>query len=139
MTLIIAHDKNFGIGKDGKLPWRILEDLKHFKAVTMGQKCLVGRKTFETLPPLSGRTLIVADKTNPIAALEIDIFIIGGKQIYDYCLKHGLVHTAIVTEIDGVWDCDTFMDKNFLDGFVKVDETSLSARCKVCKYVIENI
>jgi len=134
MTLIIAHDKNFGIGKDGKLPWRISEDLRHFKEITMGQKCLVGRKTFETLPPLPGRTLIVASFNSKISDTT-DLFIIGGKQIYEYCLQNGLVHTAIVTEINGEWECDTFMDKNFLDGFIKVDEKSLSSRCKVCKYV----
>ena len=57
---IVAADESNGIGKDGDLPWRLPNDLKHFKKLTMGHPIVMGRKTYESLSgPLSGRTNIV--------------------------------------------------------------------------------
>ena len=52
--------RNNVIGRDNGLPWRLPEDLKHFKAITLGKPVLMGRKTFESIgKPLPGRTNLV--------------------------------------------------------------------------------
>lgn len=97
--LIWAQDKYGGIGKNGKLPWHISEDLKHFKALTMNSTIVMGRKTWDSLPikPLPNRTNIILSKTqhnkntyNSFEECLIElkkqntnkIFIIGGRTIY---------------------------------------------------------
>ena len=49
VSLVVAMARNHVIGRDNALPWRLPEDLKHFKAVTMGKPVLMGRKTFESI------------------------------------------------------------------------------------------
>jgi dihydrofolate reductase len=88
VTLVVARAENGVIGRDGKLPWHIPDDLKHFKAITMGTPMVMGRKTFESLPGLlPGRRHIVLTR-NPawhadgaeIAADVADAIRIGGAQ-----------------------------------------------------------
>jgi dihydrofolate reductase len=60
LSSIVAVARNNAIGKDNKLPWYLPDDLKFFKAKTMGKPVLMGRKTFESLgKPLPGRLNIV--------------------------------------------------------------------------------
>ena len=63
LHLILARAANGVIGKEGKLPWHLPEDLAHFKRVTMGCPVIMGRKTWDSLPPkfrpLPGRANIV--------------------------------------------------------------------------------
>ena len=60
VVLIVAVAANGVIGSEGKLPWHIPADLRHFKALTMGKPMVMGRKTFESLPGLlPGRRHIV--------------------------------------------------------------------------------
>lgn len=60
VTLVVARAENGVIGRDGGLPWHLPDDLRHFKAVTMGKPMIMGRKTFESLPGLlPGRRHIV--------------------------------------------------------------------------------
>ncbi|HMJ92932.1 MAG TPA: dihydrofolate reductase [Allosphingosinicella sp.] len=60
VTLIVARAENGVIGRDGGMPWHLSEDLKRFKALTMGSAMVMGRKTFESLPRLlPGRRHIV--------------------------------------------------------------------------------
>jgi dihydrofolate reductase len=61
VTLIVAAAENGVIGKAGALPWHLSEDLKRFKRLTLGKPCIMGRKTWDSLPrkPLPGRTNIV--------------------------------------------------------------------------------
>ncbi|MDQ4087863.1 MAG: dihydrofolate reductase, partial [Pseudomonadota bacterium] len=60
IVIVAASADNGVIGKDGRLPWHIPADLRHFKAVTMGAPMIMGRKTFESLPGLlPGRDHIV--------------------------------------------------------------------------------
>ncbi|MCH8568277.1 MAG: dihydrofolate reductase [Balneolales bacterium] len=63
-SLIVAHDKNNLIGNKGSLPWKLPEDLRHFKQTTMGKPLLMGRKTFESIgsKPLPGRPCYVLSK-----------------------------------------------------------------------------
>ena len=60
ITLVVARAHNGVIGKDGRLPWHLPADLKHFKRVTMGTPMIMGRRTFESFPGLlPGRRHIV--------------------------------------------------------------------------------
>jgi len=61
IALVVARARNGVIGRDGDLPWRLRSDLQRFKAVTIGKPCLMGRKTWESLPlrPLPGRLNLV--------------------------------------------------------------------------------
>ena len=57
---IVAMDEHRGIGKDGKIPWHIAEDFKHFKETTLGYPIIMGRKTYDSIGrPLPGRRNIV--------------------------------------------------------------------------------
>ncbi len=69
-ALVVAVADNGVIGDAGKIPWRISDDMKHFKAVTMGKPCIMGRKTWESLPkkPLPGRINIVVTRNPSFAA-----------------------------------------------------------------------
>jgi len=67
IALVVARARNGVIGRDGDLPWRLRSDLQRFKAVTVGKPCIMGRKTWDSLPerfrPLPGRTNIVVTRT----------------------------------------------------------------------------
>jgi dihydrofolate reductase len=101
MEMIVAVNKLGYIGKDGNLMWKCSDDLKWFKEVTMGKKCLVGRKTFESLPPLKGRELIVVSKSvlqlEDALKLNPDI-VIGGGEIYRKTID--LIDTLYLSIID---------------------------------------
>ena len=70
LALVVARARNGVIGKDGDLPWRLRSDLQRFKAVTMGKPCIMGRRTWESLPlkPLPGRLNIVLSKDESFEA-----------------------------------------------------------------------
>lgn len=100
ISIIAALDPNRVIGKDGKLPWHISEDLKNFKRLTSGATVIMGRRTFESIGrPLPNRNNIVISTTmQPQAGIDVcrslpeaiekaksynkDIFIIGGSRAY---------------------------------------------------------
>src|SRR5689334_3695495 len=64
IVLVLARARDGTIGHQGKIPWRIPADMRHFKAITMGKPCIMGRKTWESLPkkPLPGRTNILVTR-----------------------------------------------------------------------------
>ena len=70
IALILARADNGVIGNKGRLPWRLPDDLRRFKALTMGKPCIMGRKTWESLPkkPLPGRTNIVLTRDRGFTA-----------------------------------------------------------------------
>ncbi|WP_312490481.1 dihydrofolate reductase [Sphingomonas sp.] len=105
IVFVLARARNGVIGRDGKLPWHLPADLKHFKAQTMGKPMIMGRKTFESFPaPLPGRRHIVltrdphwaaegAEVAHDVdAALALagpgDVAIIGGAEIFALFLPH---------------------------------------------------
>jgi dihydrofolate reductase len=117
--LIYARAANGVIGVDGHLPWHLPEDLAHFKRTTLGCPVIMGRKTWDSLPPkfrpLPGRTnIVVTHQKNwheigaqPAYSLRealllceqsSDVWIIGGAQLY--ALAEPLASSAVVTEID---------------------------------------
>jgi dihydrofolate reductase len=70
IALVVAVAENGVIGNAGKIPWRIADDMKHFKALTWAKPCIMGRKTWDSLPkkPLPGRTNIVVTRDAGFAA-----------------------------------------------------------------------
>lgn len=115
VSIIVAMAQNRTIGINNTLPWRCPEDLKHFKALTMGHHMIMGRKTFDSIgKPLPGRTTVVVTR-NPelkidgcivthtmhgaIAACsgDAEIFIVGGAELYAQAMP--LADTLYVTEI----------------------------------------
>ena len=133
ITLIAAMDSMGGIGKNGTLPWHIPEDLKHFKEYTAGKVCVMGRKTWDSLPvkPLPNRECVVIstkaqelqeeckdeitcflrskcqlDSLNSIFTPPEELCIIGGASIYEQFLPHA-TH-MVLTHINGEYGCDTF-------------------------------
>ena len=108
MKLIMAVNKDLVIAdKDGRIPWKCSEDMKMFKELTTGSSCLMGRKTWESLPrrPLPGRKNLIMSRSNldlsdfgpDVEQIDIknivwdadfrkNIFVIGGAEIYRYFL-----------------------------------------------------
>ncbi len=70
ITLVVARADNGVFGAAGTLPWRLPDDLKRFKQITLGKPCIMGRKTWDSLPkkPLPGRTNIVLTRRIGFAA-----------------------------------------------------------------------
>ncbi len=116
VSVIAALAKNRVIGIENRLPWRLPEDLAHFKALTLNHPILMGRKTFESLGrPLPGRTNIVitrnvdyrrdgclvADSIPAAIALCEDtdeVFFIGGAELYAQVIP--LADRLYLTEVD---------------------------------------
>ncbi len=128
MNLIVAVDKHWGIGYQDRLLFRISEDMKNFRALTLGKTVILGRKTLETFPdgrPLDKRTNIVLS-TNPdfaaapaltcgsLAELrdllqghaDDEVFVIGGASVYRQLLP--FCRLAYVTKIHQEAQADCF-------------------------------
>lgn len=102
MKMIVALDLARTIGReDGSIPWRLKGDLKRFKSLTMGGKIIVGRVTAQKLPPLPGRTVIIATGGNlPVLCIEhLDAWIAGGAAIYQAALGFDLVTEIHATRV----------------------------------------
>jgi dihydrofolate reductase len=115
ISLIVAMAKNRTIGVNNTLPWRCPEDLKHFKALTMGHHMIMGRKTFDSIgKALPGRTTVIVTRNNNLSidgcviahslqdamnacTGDEEIFIVGGAELYRLSLD--LVNKLYVTEI----------------------------------------
>ena len=89
MKAIAAVNNYFYLGGNGKMLWHCPEDLAQFKGKTMGCTCLVGRKTYNTLPKLEGRDLVVVGdgyfSLEDALKQHID-WVIGGGSIYTQTL-----------------------------------------------------
>jgi dihydrofolate reductase len=123
LALIVAHDPNLVIGKDGELPWYYSEDLKYFKRTTMGHPLLMGRVVFEELneKPLPGRENVVLSRSKTYGHVPTFssikkalaylsdrdlVFCIGGGTIYEQLLPKA--DKLYVTEIHQPYDGDTY-------------------------------
>ena len=128
MNLIVAVDKNWGIGKGNKLLVSIPSDMKFFRETTSGKVVVMGRKTLESFPnglPLKNRTNIVLTKRPDYQVKDAilvhskteleeelkkykseDIYVIGGGSVYRMLLKE--CDTAHVTKINYAYEADTY-------------------------------
>ena len=119
INLIFARARNGVIGKDNQLPWHLPEDLAHFKRTTLGQPVIMGRKTWDSLPPkfrpLPGRTNLVVTRqadwqaagatvAHSLAQAQAlcdpaqEVWVIGGAEIYAQSLPYA--RKAVITDID---------------------------------------
>lgn len=115
VTLVAAMDRNRAIGVDGKLPWHLPDDLKRFKALTLGKPILMGRRTAQSLGrALPGRRNLVLtrDSRAPYAGMEtvatldealqraadVELMVIGGGEAYRLALP--LAARLELTEVD---------------------------------------
>lgn len=139
LTAILATDSTGALGLGGGLPWpRLPRDLRRFREATMGKVCIVGRRTYDTLPPLKGRRLTVLTR-NPTATLddfpraifvasntdearfnaeyrggldgygeEPEVMVIGGAEVYRAAWPH--LTRILLTVVDGTHPADTYLD-----------------------------
>lgn len=122
ISLVVAMDRNRLIGRDGDLPWRLPNDLKHFKRLTVGKTVLMGRKTWTSLGrPLPDRDNWVLTRDRGFAAEGCRVFhsledalaahtgeelmVIGGAELYRQTLL--LAQRLYVTEVDAQLEGDT--------------------------------
>lgn len=128
VSMLVAVDRNWGIGKEGDLLIKIPEDMKFFKDISINNVIIMGRKTFESLPnrkPLVNRVniIITSDKNYKVEnaivvnsieeAIEkakeykdLEIINIGGGKIFNQMIDH--CDIAYVTYIDREFEADTF-------------------------------
>jgi dihydrofolate reductase len=125
VTLLAAVGANRVIGRDNDLPWRLPEDLAHFKAVTMGHTLVMGRRTFDSIGrPLPGRRTVVVtrqpDWTHEGVAVahslpealrladadgDTEVFVVGGGQVYAEALP--VATRLLLTEVEQSPEGDT--------------------------------
>jgi dihydrofolate reductase len=144
ISIVVAIGKNRELGKDGQLLWHIPEDMKRFKALTLGHPVVMGRKTFESIiailgKPLPGRTNIVVTRDPSwqyesvlvchsledaiVKARELDqeeIHIGGGADLYAQALP--FVDRLYLTLIDDEKDADTFFPEYEKEFTKKISE-----------------
>jgi dihydrofolate reductase len=127
ISLVAAVSPGGVIGRDGRIPWRISEDARHFRALTMGHPVVMGRRTWDSLPerfrPLPGRRNVVVTRNahwrapgaERASSLEhafrllagaTQVFVIGGAELYAVALPHA--DELQLTEIDADFEGDTF-------------------------------
>lgn len=152
LSIIVAIAKNGAIGINNTLPWHLPEDLKRFKALTMGHHIVMGRKTYESLGRLlPGRTSVIVTRNqgykvegalvahslqDAIALCEDDdeVFLIGGAELYQDGLKlaNKLYITEIALEVEG----DAFFpDFSHQEWFETTRDAHVSAQGLAFSYV----
>ncbi len=120
-------DNNQLIGADNRIPWRLPDDMRYFREITMGKPVLMGRKTYESIPerfrPLVGRTnIVLTNQANYIApgcltthfiqsALDVagdveELMVIGGAKIYEQFLP--IADRLYLTLVDGELEGDVY-------------------------------
>lgn len=143
MIAIVARSENGVIGKDGGLPWRCKGDLQFFKRTTMDRKIVVGRTTFEGLPPLKGRDIYVLTRNSDArfegataikspADVPADAIVCGGAAIYDLMIPQcdQLLVTTVKKEVGG----DAFFNFQWLDGFDPVETIEETDEYSIVSY-----
>lgn len=126
LSIIVAIDENYSIGKNNQLPWHLPADLKYFKAVTTGHTIIMGRKTYESMGKAlpNRRNIVVSRQTSlslPDAELvhsleeaislcspDEETFIIGGAEIFKQALP--LISCMYITRIHHQFEADTYLE-----------------------------
>lgn len=121
LSIIVAVANQNVIGVDNTLPWHLPEDLKRFKALTMGHHIIMGRKTYESLNRLlPGRTTVIVTRNKhyavegaivvhsveqalAVCASDDEVFLIGGAELYRQGFAHAdkLYITEVHTDVEG--------------------------------------
>lgn len=127
ISLVAAVARGGVIGQQGTIPWRVPEDMRRFRELTVGHPVVMGRRTWDSLPerfrPLPGRRNVVvtrnpdwrADGAERAASLDDalrrldgapNVFVIGGAQLYAAALP--VADELLLTEVDVAVEGDTF-------------------------------
>ena len=140
VSLIVAMDRNRGIGKNNDLMWHLPSDMRFFKETTLGHVVVMGRKNYESIPekyrPLPKREnavltrnkSYVADDCKVFHSLEEclkyyeaeedrKVFIIGGGEIYRQALEMNAVDEMYISHINHSFGADTFFPSFDLKGW----------------------
>ena len=146
IAIVVAYDKNRGIGTGGDLPWgrSLPADLAHFKELTTGGAVVMGRKTYESIGgrPLPNRKNIVLSTDEVVGAIGAknfaqalqlaseepnqDIFVIGGERVFAEALPE--VDTIYATEVDYSFsNADVFFPQINVNQWEEVSRTSQKA------------
>lgn len=145
ICLVVALDEEYGIGKNGKIPWTSRSDLRRFREITTENEdstLIMGRLTYESMPikeiSKTRRCVVVTSRNIPdenvtcfasldsaIAYSGRNVFIVGGAGVYEEALRSGVVRTMRVTRIRGAHDCDVAMPwfKDYLAEYVMTSST----------------
>ncbi len=139
ISLVVAMDESGLIGRNGQLPWRLPEDLRHFRRLTLGKTVLMGRKTWDSLgKPLEGRRnwVLSRDRTFRPPGCEVfgtldealaahrdgELVVIGGAELYRQALPHAqTVHlTRVHARVQGdthfpAWNAGEFTQTAAVD------------------------
>ena len=161
INLIWAQAKNRVIGLNGAMPWHLPEDLAHFKRTTVGSPVIMGRKTWDSLPPkfrpLPGRMNVAIssnaatrenlEKNGALPAQNLrealliceqsgcsEVWVIGGAQIYAQALP--LAQKLVITEIDAAMEGDAFAPPLTADWHEASRERKLAANGLALDFVI---
>lgn len=136
MIIVGACCVNGGVGYDGKLPWKHKADMKHFRKITMGKTILVGRKTFEKMPPLKGRNVVVLSRSGNLLKDYIgkDVMLIGGPEVWNEAFRHDCVDKIILTYINIDVECDSYFPLGQLRNYDIESVDKISADASVIIY-----
>lgn len=146
VSLIVAMDRNSGIGYQGRLSWHLTSDLRRFKSLTMGHHLIMGRKTYESIgKPLTGRVMIVVTRNPSFQAegciivptiddglqlalekCEEEVFIIGGGQIFSQTLP--MADRIYLTFVHATTTADVFFPSINRAGWKEMESTFQPAR-----------
>jgi len=139
ISLIVAMDKNGLIGAGSQVPWRLPDDMHHFRLTTMGKPVIMGRKTYESIPdrfrPLRGRKNIILTRQHDYlapgcivthslpSAIEVagdvqEVMVIGGAEIYELFLP--MADRIYLTLIDGQFEGDVYFPEIDRDGWHEI-------------------
>jgi dihydrofolate reductase len=126
IAFVVAFDRNKVIGKDGRLPWRLPDDMKHVRDLTIGKPLIMGRRTYESIGrPLPKRTNIVLTRDGsfrppgvlvartPDEALALagdapEVIVFGGAEVFRHFLP--MAERIYLTEVDADVGGDTYFD-----------------------------
>jgi dihydrofolate reductase len=127
VSIIVAADEHGGIGRDGGLPWHLPEDLRRFKALTLGKPIVMGRRTWDSIGrPLPGRRSLVVSRQPDFVAAGAEVFdsveaalraaadapetcVIGGAEIYRQALPYAeVIH---LTRVHTTVEADTHLPR----------------------------
>ncbi len=130
IRLIAIVEKNFGLSKNGEIPWEFSEDRAFFQKMTLNSVVIMGKNSFFSHKnfPLKNRINCVITKTDIPSAVCFstleeaienypDAWIIGGAQLYNYALQKNLIDEAIITQVNQEYEADTFLDTKYLKNF----------------------
>lgn len=127
LAFVVAMDANRLIGRDNALPWRLPDDMRWFRDVTMGKPCIMGRKTYDSLParfrPLPGRQNIVVTRNRDYrapgalvvhsvedaieaAGAAEEVIIVGGAELFRSLMP--IVDRLYLTQVHGAAEGDVY-------------------------------